>query len=69
MSSKRKIALPTVEENSEINQGIAGDPDTAELSDAQFQQLQFPQGQPFTTQRKKILNERPAGHKELSSRS
>lgn len=37
--SGRLVKLPTPEEETAINAGIAADPDTFELSDAQFVQL------------------------------
>lgn len=56
MSNKRMISLPTDEENAEINTGISRDPNTAELSDAQFRQLKRPRGRPFAEQPKVALN-------------
>jgi uncharacterized protein (DUF4415 family) len=37
--SGRKFILPTPEEDASINAGIAADPDTYELSDAEFARL------------------------------
>ncbi|CAE6694132.1 hypothetical protein R69619_00393 [Paraburkholderia nemoris] len=37
--SGRTIILPTLEEDAEINRGIAADPDTYELSNAEFKTL------------------------------
>ncbi|MFT3791453.1 MAG: BrnA antitoxin family protein [Rudaea sp.] len=37
--SGRKLILPTPEEDARINAGIAADPDTYELSDAEFKRL------------------------------
>lgn len=37
--SGRKFILPTPEEDAAINAGIAADPDTVELTDAEFKQL------------------------------
>lgn len=39
MSSKRKLIVPTQAEDAAINAGIAADPDTYELSQAEFKQL------------------------------
>ena len=39
LSNGRKILLNTPEEEAAINAGIAADPDTCELSDAEFKQL------------------------------
>ncbi len=39
MPKKRKFILPTPAEDAAINAGIAADPDTYELSDAEFAQL------------------------------
>ncbi|TCT09490.1 BrnA antitoxin family protein [Paralcaligenes ureilyticus] len=39
MSSKRKLIMPTQAEDAAINAGIAADPDTYELSQAEFKQL------------------------------
>ena len=36
---KTKLIMPTPEEDAEINRGIAADPDTYELSDAEFKRL------------------------------
>lgn len=43
--SGRVFKLPTPEENAAINAGIAADPDTYELSDAEFAQLKRMPGQ------------------------
>jgi uncharacterized protein (DUF4415 family) len=56
MSNKRKILLPTIEEDTAINAGIVSDPDTAELSDEQFRELKRPRGRPFSEQHKVPLN-------------
>ena len=40
MFSKRKVTLPSTEEDAAINRGIALDPDTLEVSDADFDRLQ-----------------------------
>lgn len=42
----RKIKPPTPEEDAAINAGIAADPDTHELSDAEFAQLRPVRGRP-----------------------
>ena len=39
MSSKRKLIMPTPEEDAAINRGIAVDPDTYELGPDEFKQL------------------------------
>ncbi len=39
MSSKRKLIMPTPAEDAAINAGIEADPDTYELSNAEFKQL------------------------------
>jgi len=39
MKSKRKYLRNTLEEEAAINAGIAADPDTYELSDAEFKEL------------------------------
>lgn len=39
MSSKRKLIMPTPEEDAAINRGIAADPDTYELGEEEFKQL------------------------------
>ena len=39
MLSKRKLILPTPEEDVAINRGIAADPDTYELGEEEFKQL------------------------------
>ncbi len=59
MSTKRRISLPTVEEDAAINDGIAADPDTAELSDAEFGELTRPRGRPVAQNPKVALNIQP----------
>jgi len=39
MSNKRKLILPTPEEDAAINRGIAADPDTFELGAEEFKRL------------------------------
>lgn len=39
MSSTRKLIMPTPEEDSAINAGIAADPDTFEPSETEFKRL------------------------------
>jgi uncharacterized protein (DUF4415 family) len=39
MSNKRKIVMPTDEEDAAINRGIAADPDTYEVPDADFKKM------------------------------
>ena len=43
---KLKLVRPTPEEDAAINEGIAADPDTRELSDAEFDRLRRPRGRP-----------------------
>ncbi|MGV1017048.1 MAG: BrnA antitoxin family protein [Fluviibacter phosphoraccumulans] len=45
--SGRKVLLNTAEEDAAINAGIAADPDTAELSDAQMARLKPVRGRPI----------------------
>jgi len=54
--STRNFYLPTDEEDAAINAGIAADPDTYELSDAEFSQLK-PQrlGRPLSEQTKERI--------------
>ncbi len=40
MFTKHKVTLPSTEEDAAINRGIALDPDTLEVSDADFAHLQ-----------------------------
>ncbi|WP_066452735.1 BrnA antitoxin family protein [Castellaniella caeni] len=46
MSIKRKLIMPTPEEDAAINRGIAADPDTYELSTEEFKQLKNRGGRP-----------------------
>ena len=46
MSSKRKLIMPTPEEDAAINRGIAADPDTYELGAEEFKQLKKRGGRP-----------------------
>ncbi|MFP4889300.1 BrnA antitoxin family protein [Paraburkholderia sp. EG304] len=39
MSNKRKIVMPTDEEDAAINRGIAADPDTYEVPDEDFKKM------------------------------
>lgn len=39
MSNKRKIVVPTDEEDAAINRGIAADPDTYEVSEEDFKKM------------------------------
>lgn len=48
----RKILLNTPEEDAAINAGIAADPDTMELSDAQMAQLKPVRGRPVGSGKK-----------------
>jgi uncharacterized protein (DUF4415 family) len=41
MSKRLNIILPTLEEDKEINQGIASDPDTYELSQREIREMQW----------------------------
>ena len=43
---RKKLITPTVEEEAQINKGIAADPDTYELSDEEFKQLRPFRGRP-----------------------
>lgn len=47
MSSKRKLVMPSDEEDAQIKAGIAADPDTHELSEAEFKQLRPMRGRPL----------------------
>jgi len=46
MSNKRKLIMPSDEEDARIKAGIAADPDTHELSAAEFKQLRPMRGRP-----------------------
>ncbi len=46
MSNKRKLVMPSDEEDARIKAGIAADPDTHELSAAEFKQLRPMRGRP-----------------------
>ena len=50
-----KIQLPTAEEDAAINAGIAADPDTYELSNAEFKQLR-PVGRPKASTTKQRIS-------------
>ncbi|VWD15209.1 BrnA antitoxin family protein [Burkholderia contaminans] len=39
MSNKRKIVMPTHEEDAAINRGIAADPDTFEVTEGDFKKM------------------------------
>jgi uncharacterized protein (DUF4415 family) len=58
MSNKRKIEMPTPEEDAAINAGIAADPDTYELSSAEFKQLKpvRGRGRPVSASRKELIS-------------
>ena len=58
MSSKRKFAYPTDEEEAAIQRGIAADSDTRELSDEEFKRLR-PLGD--------VMAKRRAGRPPLAS--
>lgn len=57
MSSKRKLVIPTAEEDVAINVGIEADADTYELSQAEFKQLRRV-GRPCSTSPKVSLTVR-----------
>jgi uncharacterized protein (DUF4415 family) len=46
---KKKLITPTAEEEAQINQGIAADPDARELTDEEFKQLRPFRGRPPST--------------------
>ena len=46
MSNKRKLIMPSDEEDARIKAGITADPDTHELSAAEFKQLRPMRGRP-----------------------
>lgn len=50
LPNERKIHLNTPEEEAKINAGIASDPDTYEMSDAEFKQLR--RGRPLGSGKK-----------------
>lgn len=52
MKAKRKIIMPTQEEDAAINAGIAADPDTYELSAKEFKQLKPLRGRPVGSGKK-----------------
>ena len=52
MKAKRKIIMPTQEEDAAINAGIAADPDTYELSAEEFKQLKPLRGRPVGSGKK-----------------
>ena len=52
MKAKRKIIMPTQEEDAAINAGIAADPDTYELSTKEFKQLKPLRGRPVGSGKK-----------------
>lgn len=55
-SAKPKIYMPSPEEDRQINKGIAADPDTWELSAAEFKQLRPVRGRPRLAVRKVPIN-------------
>ncbi len=55
---KNGTIIPTPEEDAQINAGIAADPDTVELTDAQFAQLRPLRGRPPLVQPKVALTMR-----------
>jgi uncharacterized protein (DUF4415 family) len=60
MPNKRKIVMPTPEEDAVINAGIDADPDTYELSRTEFDQLKpiRPRGRPLGSGKKEQLTVR-----------
>ena len=52
MKAKRKIIMPTQEEDAVINAGIAADPDTYELSADEFKKLKPLRGRPVGSGKK-----------------
>lgn len=60
MSKKLKIEMPTPEEDTAINAGITDDPDTYELSKAEFKQLKpvRPRGPPAGSGKKELVSVR-----------
>ena len=50
--------IPTPEEDAEINAGIAADPDTHEVSDAEFAQMRLYRGRPRLARPKSALTMR-----------
>ena len=52
MKAKRKIIMPTQEEDAAINAGIAADPDTYELSADEFKKLKPLRGRPVGSGKK-----------------
>lgn len=56
--SGREIIWPAPEEDAAINAGIAADPDTHELTDAEFAQLQPMRGRPPVEVKRPMLSMR-----------
>ena len=56
--SGREIIVPTPEENAAINAGIAADPDTHELTDAEFARLKPMRGRPPADVKRPMLSMR-----------
>ena len=54
----REIILPPPEENAAINTGIAADPDTHELTEAEFAQLKPMRGRPQVEVKRPMLSMR-----------
>ena len=52
MSSKRKLTMPSDEEDRAIKVGISADPDTRELTEAEFKQLRPMRGRPVGSGKK-----------------
>jgi hypothetical protein len=55
MTTKRKIYMPTEEEDAAINCGIAADPDTFIICDEQFAQMKRRGGRPCSASPKIAL--------------
>ena len=58
MSNKRKLVIPTDKEDAAIRTGIAADPDTHELTDAELKQLRPMRGRPIGSGTKEQLTVR-----------
>ena len=54
--SGRELVLPTPEEDALINAGIAADPDTYEMTEAEFKQLRPLRGRPVLANKKIMLS-------------
>lgn len=56
LSNGRKLVLNTPEEEAQINAGIAADPDTHEMTEAEFKQLRPARGRPALANKKMMLS-------------